>query len=110
MATYHVIVWKGIPASVEVSDGRDTVTRELSLNTLIFMSYAAALPVLRPAWEMSATAAGSISTGWQLGYAVSLVGFSALADRVGARRVFIVSAWLSAAAAIVFALFARSYV
>jgi MFS family permease len=80
-----------------------------SLNTLIFMSYAAALPVLRPAWGMSATAAGSISTGWQLGYAVSLVGFSALADRVGARRVFIVSAWLSAAAAIVFALYARSY-
>ena len=36
-----------------------------SLNTLIFMSYAAALPVLRPAWGMSATAAGSISTGWQ---------------------------------------------
>lgn len=81
-----------------------------SLNTLIFMSYAAALPVLRPAWGMSATAAGSVSTGWQLGYAVSLVFFSALADRVGARRVFIVSAWLSAAAAIVFALYARSYV
>jgi hypothetical protein len=30
MATYHVIAWKGIPASVEVSDGRETVTRELS--------------------------------------------------------------------------------
>ena len=81
-----------------------------SLNTLIFMSYAAALPVLRPAWGMSATAAGSISTGWQLGYAVALVYFSALADRVGARRVFVVSAWLSAAAAVAFALLARSYV
>ena len=81
-----------------------------TLNTLIFMSYAAALPVLRPAWGMSATAAGSISTGWQLGYAVALVYFSALADRVGARRVFIVSAWLSAAAAVAFALLARSYV
>jgi MFS family permease len=81
-----------------------------TFNTLIFMSYAAALPVLRPAWGMSATAAGSISTGWQLGYAVSLVFFSALADRVGARRVFLVSAWLSAAAALLFAVFARSYV
>jgi hypothetical protein len=30
MATYHVIAWKGIPASVEVSDGSETVTRELS--------------------------------------------------------------------------------
>ena len=81
-----------------------------TFNTAIFMSYAAALPVLRPAWEMSATAAGSISTGWQIGYAVSLVFVSALADRVGARRVFLVSAWFSAVAALLFALFARSFV
>ena len=81
-----------------------------AFNTAIFMSYAAALPVLRPAWEMSATAAGSISTGWQIGYAVSLVFFSALADRVGARRVFLVSAWFSAVAALLFAFFARSFV
>ncbi len=80
-----------------------------TLSTLIFMSYAAALPVLRPAWGMSATAAGSVSTGWQLGYEVSLVFLSAFADRVGARRVFLVSTWLSAAAAMLFALFARSY-
>src|SRR5439155_17400919 len=46
-----------------------------ALMTSIFMTYAAALPVLRPAWGMSATAAGSISTGPQLGYAVSLVVF-----------------------------------
>jgi MFS family permease len=80
-----------------------------TFNTAIFMSYAAALPVLRPAWAMSATAAGSVSTGWQLGYAVSLVFFSALADRVGARRVFLISAWFSALAALLFAFFARSY-
>lgn len=30
MATYHVIVWRGIPASVEASDGNETVTRQLS--------------------------------------------------------------------------------
>jgi len=30
MATYHLIVWKGIPASIEVSDGHETVTRQLS--------------------------------------------------------------------------------
>ena len=73
------------------------------------MTYAAALPVLRAEWGMSATAAGSISTGFQLGYAVSLVFFSWLADRAGARRVLWGSAWLSAGAAILFALFARSY-
>jgi MFS family permease len=75
----------------------------------MFMTYAATLPVLRTEWGMTATAAGSISTGFQLGYAVSLVFFSALADRVGARRVFLGSAWLSAVAALLFAAFARSY-
>jgi MFS family permease len=80
-----------------------------SFNMFIFMTYAATLPVLRPAWEMSATAAGSISTGFQLGYAVSLLVFSWLADRVGARRVFLSSGWLSAATSIAFALYARSY-
>ena len=77
--------------------------------TSVFMTYAAVLPVLRTQWEMSATAAGSISTGFQLGYAVALVAFSALADRVGARRVFLGSAWLSAVTAIAFGLWARSY-
>lgn len=30
MATYQIVAWRGIPASVEVRDGRDTVTRQLS--------------------------------------------------------------------------------
>lgn len=77
--------------------------------TSVFMTYAAALPVLRTEWGMSATAAGSVSTGFQAGYAVSLVAFSSLADRVGARRVFLGSAWLSAVSALAFALWARSY-
>jgi MFS family permease len=59
---------------------------------------------------MSATAAGSISSSFQLGYAVSLVAFSMLADRIGARRVFQWSLGASALAALAFALFARSYV
>jgi MFS family permease len=77
--------------------------------TFVFMTYAATLPVLLGAWEMSATAAGSIAMGFQLGYAVSLLCCSALADRVGARRIFVWTAWLSAAAAVAFALWARSY-
>jgi len=76
----------------------------------MFMSYAAVLPVLLPAWGMTATMAGSVSTGFQGGYALSLVFFSALADRVGARRVFVWSAWLTAVSALLFAAFARSYV
>lgn len=76
----------------------------------MFMSYAATLPVLLTAWSMSATMAGSISTGFQAGYAVSLLVFSALADRLGARRVFVWSSWLTAISGLLFAVFARSYV
>lgn len=78
--------------------------------TFVTMTYAATLPLLRGAWGMSATAAGSISTGYQLGYAVSLLFCSWLADRVGARRVYLWSASFAAVAAVAFALFARSYV
>ncbi|MBM3471120.1 MAG: MFS transporter [Armatimonadetes bacterium] len=76
---------------------------------LIHMTYAACLPVLRGAWGMSAAQAGSVATGFQIGYAVSLLGFSWLADRVGARRIFLTSGALSTIAALGFALFARSY-
>jgi hypothetical protein len=30
VATYRIVAWKGIPASVEAEDGRDAVTRQLS--------------------------------------------------------------------------------
>ncbi|MGH7279426.1 MAG: MFS transporter [Candidatus Rokuibacteriota bacterium] len=86
-----------------------SVCASRTLMTSMFMTYAATLPVLRTEWGMSATLAGSVSTGFQLGYAVSLLFFSALADRLGARRVFLGSAWLSAIAALAFAFFARSY-
>jgi MFS family permease len=73
------------------------------------MTYAASLPVLLDAWQLTGTMAGSISTGFQMGYAVSLMVFSWLADRLGARRVFMWSSVLSAVAAVVFAALARSY-
>jgi len=76
---------------------------------LVFMTYAAALPVLQREWEMSAAAAGSISSGFQIGYAVSLLIFSELADRKGARRVFLWSNFCSVAASLLFAAFARGY-
>jgi MFS family permease len=76
---------------------------------LVFLAYAAALPVLQREWEMSATAAGSISSGLQIGFAVSLVVFSELADRIGARRVYLWSHFSSAIVALLFAIFSREY-
>jgi MFS family permease len=75
----------------------------------IVMTYAGALPLLRTEWAMSATAAGSISTSAQLGYAFSLMACSWTADRIGARRVFMGSCVASALTSVAFALFARSY-
>jgi MFS family permease len=80
-----------------------------ALGSFVFMTYAAALPVLLDAWDLTGTAAGSISTAFQVGYAASLMVFSWLADRLGARRVFVWSAVASAVTAVVFAAFARSY-
>ncbi len=74
-----------------------------------FMVYAGALDTVRQAWDMSAGEAGSIQTGFNVSYAVSLVVTSSLADRIGAKRVFVWSSCLAAAAAIAFAVLARSY-
>jgi len=76
---------------------------------LVSMTYAAVLPVVQREWEMSAAAAGSISSGYQIGYAVSLLIFSELADRRGARRVFLWSNVCSVAASLLFAAFSRGY-
>jgi MFS family permease len=76
------------------------------LLALVFTSYAAVLPVVQREWQMSAAAAGSVSSAFQIGYALSLVGFNLLADRIGARPVFLWSSLLGAPAAMAFALFA----
>jgi len=74
-----------------------------------FMVYAACLPILLKEWEMSATQAGSISSAFMFGYAASLFVFAWLSDQYGAKRLFLLSAFLSAFTALVFGFFARSY-
>lgn len=73
------------------------------------MTYAAALPILQKEWGMSAAAGGSISSGFQIGYAVSLVVFSSLADIVGPRSLYLGSMSSGAILSLAFALFARDY-
>jgi MFS family permease len=58
---------------------------------------------------MNAASAGSIASGFQLGYAVSLVIFSWFADRIGPKPIFLGSMSLSAVFALLFAFFARDY-
>lgn len=77
------------------------------LMALVFTSYAAVLPVLQREWDMSATAAGSVASAFQIGYAISLVAWNLLADRIGARPVFLWSSLAGAPAAMAFALFAN---
>ena len=76
---------------------------------MVYIAYAATLPVLQREWSLSGTAAGSIASAFQIAYAVSLMGCSALADRVGARRVFLAGTAVSAVAALCFAALARDY-
>jgi MFS family permease len=78
-------------------------------NGLVFMSYAAALPVLQREWEMSAAQAGLIASGFQIGYAVSLVVFSGLADRISPKRLFLWSLFAGGFFSLSFALFARDF-
>ena len=77
------------------------------LFALVFTSYAAVLPVLQREWEMSAAAAGAVASSFQIGYALSLVGFNLLSDRLGARPAFLWSSLAGAPAAMAFALFAE---
>lgn len=76
---------------------------------MVYIAYAAALPVLQVEWRMSGTAAGSIATAFQVAYALSLMACSELADRIGARRVFVWGTVASALGSALFALFARDY-
>ena len=76
---------------------------------MVYIAYAATLPVLEREWQLTGTAAGSIAAAFQITYALSLMACSELADRIGARRIFLAGSVGSAVAAILFAGFARDY-
>src|SRR5512133_1081210 len=59
---------------------------------LVFINYSAVLPLLKEEWRMSNTMAGSIFSVYQLGYILSGVILSTLADRFNIRNIFIISA------------------
>jgi len=73
------------------------------------MTYAAAIPLLQQEWGMSAVRAGTISSGFQLGYALSLFVMSILADKFGPRVLYMWSMFAGALLSVAFAAFARGY-
>jgi MFS family permease len=77
--------------------------------SLIFMTYAASLPTLTHEWAMTGAQAGLVQPCFTAGFGVSLFLTSWLADHIGAKRMFVWSCWLGAAAALAFAVLARSY-
>lgn len=94
-----------------IDDGRWLLLLCLSRTgfAVINTAYAGLIPLLRPAWQMSAGQAGSVQSAWHAGYIVSLVAASLLAGRFGARRTFLAMGWAACASALLFALGARDF-
>lgn len=77
--------------------------------TAVFMTYPACLSWLMNAWHMTATRAGVVQGAFTASFAVSLLVVSFLCDRLGAKIVFTWAAIASAASALLFTTFARSF-
>jgi MFS family permease len=80
-----------------------------AFSQVVTMTYAAALPVLQKEWGMSAVQAGAVSSGFQIGYGISLLFISTLADRFGSKRMYLGSMITGALFTALFAVLARSY-
>ena len=73
---------------------------------LVFLNYAAVLPLVQREWGLTNSAAGMIFSAYQFGYIFSATILSYLTDRFKARRIFLISAVWSVVANFLFALFA----
>lgn len=98
-----------LPAGAEESRKLRLICASRLGTSVATMAYPGTLPFLLSAWGMTAAEAGAVQSGFNLATAISLLLASWLADRVGAKRVFLAAIWGSALAYAFFALFARSY-
>jgi len=78
--------------------------------SLIFTAYAGVMPLVREEWGISAAKAATVQSAWHVGYLVSLFVAGMLADRYGARRIYLGASICAAGAACGFAWFTRGYV
>ena len=74
-----------------------------------FITIAGCIPVLIEEWQISATQASSIVSGFYFSYAFSLLGFSWISDHIGAKRSVSISAWATALASVAFAFYAEDF-
>ena len=75
----------------------------------IFTTYAAALPLLRTDWRMSASEAGLVQSAWHIGYLVSLFTVGFIADNRGAKTTFLLGGILASISALLFAFCAYGF-
>lgn len=79
------------------------------LTMLTFGAYSGALPVLRHEWSLSASQAGAIFAGQQIGYTAAVLVLSTLTDLIGVRRIYLLSAAWNGLFGLLFALLARDF-
>jgi MFS family permease len=75
-----------------------------------FITVAGCIPVLIEEWQISATQASFIVSGFYFTYAFSLLGFSWLGDHIGAKKSVLISAWATATSCAAFAFYAQDFV
>ena len=95
-----------------MSDGRWIASLCLARTgfALIFVAYSASLGLLKHDWGLSSAQAGLIQSAWHAGYLVSLFAVGFLADRYGAKRIFLAASVAACASGLAFSLFADGFV
>jgi MFS family permease len=76
------------------------------LSMLGFATYSALLPELRDLWRLTNTEAGLVGSAFYAGYIATVSYWTALTDRIDARRVYLAGGLLSAAGSFGFGWFA----
>ncbi|MBL6951595.1 MAG: MFS transporter [Alphaproteobacteria bacterium] len=74
-----------------------------------FMTVAGCIPILMEEWGIGAAKVSSIVSSFYFAYAFSLLGFSWLGDRIGAKRTVLLSACATVFAGAAFAVFAEDF-
>ena len=76
---------------------------------LTWYNYSAILPILQKEWSLTGTQAGIVLSAFQAGYVIAVVVLGFLSDKIGGRKVFVISAIETSLAGLSFAIFANGF-